>query len=142
MSYDVGEVTERLENELCFSYVTTHSPTLPLLHLHHSSFSNPSFASFTSQNLHLIHLASIPGIYRIPTLVVHVEGQTCLRADYFKYIHTYIHTYKLIQIIANITLYTSRMKTVSTTVEQEVASAPITIGTRLKSNTHTSRSIL
>ena len=43
-----------------FTYVTTHSPTLPLLHLRHSSFSNPSFASPTSQALHLIHLASRP----------------------------------------------------------------------------------
>ena len=80
---------ERLENELCydynyelcscsnlsvtspmsqlilqpfhrFTYITAHSPTLPLLHLHHSSFSNPSFASPTSQALHLIHLASRP----------------------------------------------------------------------------------
>ena len=43
-----------------FTYVTAHSPTLPLLHLRHSSFSNPSFASPTSQALHLIHLASRP----------------------------------------------------------------------------------
>ena len=56
-----------------FSYVTVHSPTLlslylrynslsklPLLHLRHSSFSNPSFASPTSQALHLRHLASRP----------------------------------------------------------------------------------
>ena len=77
MSCDVGEVTERLENELCslptsqfilqpffrfrallilqafshFTYVTahSHSPTLTLLHLRHSSFSNPSIASPTSQ---------------------------------------------------------------------------------------------
>ena len=41
-----------------FTYVTAHFPALPLLHLHHSSFSNPSFASPTSQGLHLIHLAS------------------------------------------------------------------------------------
>ena len=41
-----------------FTYVTAHSPTLPLLHLHHSSFSNPSFASPTSQALHLRHLAN------------------------------------------------------------------------------------
>ena len=47
MSCDVGEVTERLENEQ--SYVTTHSPTLPLLHLHHSSFPNLSVASPMSQ---------------------------------------------------------------------------------------------
>ena len=39
-----------------FTYVRAHSPTLPLLHLRHSSFSNPSFASPTSQDLHLIHL--------------------------------------------------------------------------------------
>ena len=43
-----------------FTYVTAHSPTLPLLHLRHSSFSSPSFASPTSQALHLIHLASRP----------------------------------------------------------------------------------
>ena len=107
MSCDVGEVKERLENELCydynyelrsfsnlsvtsptsqlifqpfrrFTYATPHTPTLPLLYLRHSSFSNPSFASPTSQALHLIHLASrpwkepswrasIPGIYRIPS---------------------------------------------------------------------------
>ena len=76
MSCDVGEVTERLENEhlsvtsptsqlilqpfRLFTYVTDHSPTLPLLHLRHSSFSNPSFASPTSQALHLIHLVSRP----------------------------------------------------------------------------------
>ena len=30
-----------------FTYVTAHSPTLPLLHLRHNSFSNPSFASPT-----------------------------------------------------------------------------------------------
>ena len=88
MSCDVGEVTERLENEQScdvgeqssfsnlsvtsptsqlilqpfrrFTYVTDHFPTLPLLHLCHSSFSNHSFASPTSQALHLIHLASHP----------------------------------------------------------------------------------
>ena len=43
-----------------FTYVTAHSPTLPLLHLRHSSFSNPSFASPTLQALHLIHLARRP----------------------------------------------------------------------------------
>ena len=90
MSCDVGKATEGLENELWrrwsdgkvgallilqpfrhFTYVTTHSPTLPLLYLHHSSFSNPSiaspmsqftlnssFASSTSKALHLIDLAS------------------------------------------------------------------------------------
>ena len=86
MSCDVGEVTERMENELCsfsnlsvtshtsklilqpfrrFTYVTAHSPAIPLLHLRHSSFSNPSFASPTSQALHLIHLASRPCLHHI-----------------------------------------------------------------------------
>ena len=32
-----------------FTYITAHSPTLPLLYLHHSSFSNPSIASPTPQ---------------------------------------------------------------------------------------------
>ena len=32
-----------------FTYVTTHSPTLPSLYLHHSSFSNLSVASPTPQ---------------------------------------------------------------------------------------------
>ena len=45
-----------------FTYVTAHSPALPLLYLRHSSFSNPSFASPTSQALHLRHLASRPCI--------------------------------------------------------------------------------
>ena len=86
MSCDVGKAREGLENELWrrwvtknsfsnisvtsptsqlilqpfrrFTYVTAHSPTLPLLHLRHNSFSNPYFASPTSQALHLIHLAS------------------------------------------------------------------------------------
>ena len=56
-----------------FTYVTTHSLTLPSLYIRHSSFSNPSvasptsqfisnpsFASSTSQALHLRHLASRP----------------------------------------------------------------------------------
>ena len=64
MSCDVGEETEKLESELCcmyvwallilqpfchFTYITTHSPTLPSLYLRQSSFSNPSVASSTSQ---------------------------------------------------------------------------------------------
>ena len=84
-----SEVTERLENELneqssfsnlsvtsptsqlilqsfrCFTYVTAHSPTLPLLYLRHSSFSNPSLPSPTSQALHLIHLATRPCCHNI-----------------------------------------------------------------------------
>ena len=54
MSCDLGEATKN------FTYVIAHSPTLPLLHLHHSSFSNPSFAPPTTEALHLRHLASRP----------------------------------------------------------------------------------
>ena len=66
MSCDVGEVTESLENQnelwrrwsdwklgewALLTYVTAHSdsPSFSSLHLHHSSFSNPSLALPTSQ---------------------------------------------------------------------------------------------
>ena len=60
---DVGEAKEALLILQPFrhiTYVTTHSPTLPLLHLRHSSFANPSFASPKSQALHLISRAHSP----------------------------------------------------------------------------------
>ena len=108
MSCDVGEVTERLENELCydynyelcsfsnfsvtsplsqltlqpfhrFTYVTAHSPTLPVLHLWHSSFSNPSFASPMSQALHLIHLASRPWIGDPSECSIGSEGSVVMK---------------------------------------------------------------
>ena len=90
MSCDVGEVTGSLENEQSslsklpvtsptsqlilqsfrrFTYVTAHSPTLPLLHLHHSSFSSPSFACPKSQALHLRHLANRPCFQPSPATV-------------------------------------------------------------------------
>ena len=77
MSCDVGEVTKVGEwvstfpSQLIlqpfrrFTYVTANSPTLPLFHLRHSSFSNPFFASLTSQALHLRHLASRPWVYHV-----------------------------------------------------------------------------
>ena len=50
MSCDVGEMTEKLENELCSSvYRSAHSPTFPSLHLRHNSFFNPSVALPTSE---------------------------------------------------------------------------------------------
>ena len=70
MNCDVGETMEGLENELWsfsnpsvtspasqlilqpfrrFTYITAYSPTLPTLHLRHSSFFNPYFALPTSQ---------------------------------------------------------------------------------------------
>ena len=53
-------VTTHSPTLLPLIYVTAHSTTLLLLHLHHSSFFNPSFASPMSQAIHLIHLASRP----------------------------------------------------------------------------------
>ena len=52
----------------------------PLLHLRHSSFSNPSFASRTSQALHLDHLASRPWATR-----VQVDEQTDPMFPRFRY---------------------------------------------------------
>ena len=59
MSCGVGEAKEGLENEALqslilqsirrFTYVTAHSPTIPSLHLRHSSFSSLPFASPTTQ---------------------------------------------------------------------------------------------
>ena len=54
MNCDVGEPTEDLQISFSnlyrpFTYVTTHSPTLPSLYLRHSSFCKPSVASPTSQ---------------------------------------------------------------------------------------------
>ena len=46
---DMAEAELILQPFCHFTYVTTHSPTLPSLYLHHSSFSNPSVASPTSQ---------------------------------------------------------------------------------------------
>ena len=60
-SFPVTSPTSQLILQpLCrFTYVTAHSSTLPLLHLCHSSFSNPYFASPTSQALHLRHQSLI-----------------------------------------------------------------------------------
>ena len=62
MSCDVGEVTESLENAFIhLTYIKAHSPTLPSLYLHHSSFSNPcrftyiTTHSLTLPSLHLRH---------------------------------------------------------------------------------------
>ena len=45
-----------------FAYITADSLTPLLLHLHHSSFYDPSVASPTSRELHLRHLVSCPCI--------------------------------------------------------------------------------
>ena len=71
-----------------FTYVTAHSPILLLLHLRHSSFSNPSFAFPTSQAFHLRHLPSRP-CFLLYFLVLSVR--------YFVYAHCYcsVFTYSL-----------------------------------------------
>ena len=50
MSCDALPTSQRIVQPFrCFTNVTTHSPTLPLLHLRHSLFSNISVTSPTSQ---------------------------------------------------------------------------------------------
>ena len=49
LKYTAGKNAVILQSFRHFTYVTTHSPALPSLHLYHSSFSNPSIASPTSQ---------------------------------------------------------------------------------------------
>ena len=53
-----------------FTYITTHSPTLPSLYLRHSSFSNPSVASPTSQ---LILQSSFRFSYVTTSSLVHLS---------------------------------------------------------------------
>ena len=51
-----------------FTYVISHSSTLPLLYLHHSSFSNPSVASPTSQFIlqHLFRFSYVTSSFNSP----------------------------------------------------------------------------
>ena len=119
MSCNIGEESESLENELCsffklsissptsqlilqpfprFTYITAHSPTLPLLHLRHSSFSNPSFASPTSQDFHLHHLASRPWktLTTSPThshTLTHTLTLTLTHTLTHTHTHTHSHTH-------------------------------------------------
>ena len=77
-----------------FTYVTAHSPTLPLLHLRRSSFSNPSFATPTSQALHLRHLASHPWCqcYRIYKFSASLRTKLCIyvTVTYVSTVYTYV----------------------------------------------------
>ena len=63
----------------CFTYVTTHYPTFLLLHLCHSSFSNPSFASPVSQDFHLRYLASRPWQWAFSKQSMQKDVGNCLR---------------------------------------------------------------
>ena len=80
MSCDVGEVTETLQLIVQpfrrFTYVTAHSPSLPLLHIRHSSFFNPSFASPTSQALHVRTWRATNAFKLIKQINGNTENQT------------------------------------------------------------------
>ena len=56
------------------TYLTDHSPALPLLHLCDSSFSNPSFASSVSLARHLRHMASRPWYWGLPSIRKELEN--------------------------------------------------------------------
>ena len=72
-SCDVGEVTERLVNEQSsfsklstrFTYVTTHSSTLPSPYLRHSSFSKQtSFSKLSTRFTYVTtHSPTLPSLY-------------------------------------------------------------------------------
>ena len=119
ISCDVGKATERLENDLWrrwsegqvwewallilqlflhvilqpfrrFTYVTVHSPILPLLHLRHNSFSNHSFASPTSEALHLGHLASRPCHYEEVMLLCKPLPANATGSEIFRLVSEYL----------------------------------------------------
>ena len=71
-----------------FTYSTAHFPTLSLLHLLHSSFSNPSFGYPMSQDFHLRHLASRPCLH--PTLSIASSFQFLI-PNLFKSARTQFH---------------------------------------------------
>ena len=92
MSCDVGEVTDRTVGEWAeliflpfhrFTYVTADSPTIPLLHLRHRSFSNPFFASPTSQALHLRQLVRRPCLQS--TIVPNIYFLACPRGIFWQF---------------------------------------------------------
>ena len=60
----------------CFTYITAHSQTLPSLHLSHHSFSNPSVASRTSQFI----LQTLPLFHRY---FIYVTWRAAHALDYF-----------------------------------------------------------
>ena len=61
-----------------FTYVSIHSPTLPLLHICHSSFYNTSFAhSPTFPSLHLRHSSFSNPSVALPTLQLILQSFHC-----------------------------------------------------------------
>ena len=59
VAYIASPTSQLILQPFChFTYVTGHSTTLLLLHLHHRSFYNPSVASPIIQALHILHLAN------------------------------------------------------------------------------------
>ena len=117
------EVTERLENEQSlrhisfsnpfrrFTYVTAHSPTLPLLHLRHSSFSNPCFASPTSQDFHLRHLASRPCTSPTSQLILQ---------PFHRFTYVTAHSPTLLSLLLRHKLFTWRAAHDKTCLQNEV----------------------
>ena len=73
MSCDVGEVTESLENEQSFTYVTAHSPTHLSLLLCHRLFTYVTWQAAHVTDYHSsikIYLREIPRIYDHPVYVL------------------------------------------------------------------------
>ena len=77
-----------------FSYVTTHYPTVPLLHLRHSSSSNPSFASATSQQSSFSNLSVTS-----PTSQLILQPFRC-------FTHVTVHSPTLLSLVLRHKLFT------------------------------------
>ena len=69
-----GELPMSATNSWIVTVIHAHSPTIPSLHLSHSSFSNPSFASSTSLGLYLRHLVSCPCLLKNPWIVTVIHA--------------------------------------------------------------------
>ena len=93
MSSDVGEVKERLENELWRRWSDRKVGEWALLR--HSSFFNPSFASPTSQALHLRLLASRPCFEFVK--IKQIITNTAVLFIFFKIMSSPYTTYNLVK---------------------------------------------
>ena len=125
MNCNIGKATEGLENELshftyvtthssklsvtsptsqlilqpfrCFTYVTAHFPTFPLVHLRHSSFSNPSFAHYpTFPPLHLRHNSFSNPSVALPTSLLILQPFRC-----FSYVTVHSPTFPSLDLRHN-----------------------------------------
>ena len=110
MRYEVGEVTDRLEIELC----SAHSPTLPSVHLRHRAFSNPSVSLRMSQLCSFSNLSvSSPTSQRIFQLFRHFTYvRALLILQLFRHF-TYVRALLILQPFRHFTYVTAHSPTLT-----------------------------